>query len=177
MALTPEEQKLVDALYEKIRNGEANSTPYDDNSPFPTPTTEAEQQRYTIPMIKDVGTDDEMAGNINARELLKGFGAELLSENTIAAQNIAAMNALKTAYDENAIAKTADFNQNVTQMTTAAEQAISGYVEQTSKPALDSYVTNTAKPAIDEYVEDTAIPAVQAVMAQVTLVESDYEAL
>ena len=111
IALTDEQkQELLEELYRMIVEAEGNAVDYDDRNPFATPGTEEEQRRYTVPLIKDLGTDDELAGNINVRELLEGFGADLLSENNIAAENIETIKKIVEAAkeSENAAAESAE---------------------------------------------------------------------
>ena len=93
-------------LEEIINSGTGSSMLYDENSPFPTPTTEAEQELYTVPMIKNLGTEDEQAGSINARELLEGFGAEVAQLAEEAETNLTVLHGYKDDAEDAATSAT-----------------------------------------------------------------------
>lgn len=154
IALTDEQkQELLEELYRMIVEAEGNAVDYDDRSPFETPDTEEEQRRYTVPLIRDAGTADEQAGNINVRDLLEGFGAALVAENDVAAENIQTMQDLAEAFDENATQKTSDFDSHAEEELDGMKQAISGYVNNTSKTEIDSHV-NDKQTVLDQHVAD-----------------------
>lgn len=125
---------------------------YDDTL-FETPATEEEQRRYTIPLIRDLGTSGEVAGNINVRELLEGFGAELLAENTIAKENISKMTELADAASESA--------SNASKSATAAAYSASAASGSATAAAQSASTAQTAK---DDAVlaKDTAVSAKEA---------------
>lgn len=110
-------------LEEIINSGTGSSTLYDQNSPFPTPTTEAEQELYTIPMIKNLGTDDEQAGNINARELLEGFGSEIAQLAEEAESNLTLLQGYKDDAEDAASSATNAASTASTKASQAAQSA------------------------------------------------------
>ena len=150
---------------------------YDDTL-FETPATEEEQRRYTIPLIRDLGTSGEVAGNINVRELLEGFGAELLAENTIAKENISKMTELADAASESAsnASKSAtsesDSESSSSGIATAADQSSSTAHSDKTDAVSAKNEAVSAKEAAEQAKEDC-----QELVNAFTLADSAYEAL
>lgn len=150
---------------------------YDDTL-FETPATEEEQRRYTIPLIRDLGTSGEVAGNINVRELLEGFGAELLAENTIAEENISKMTELADAASTSAsnasksATAAADSASEASGSATAAAQSLSdaNNAKENAVTAKDAAVT--AQGAAEQARDDC-----QELANAFTIFDSSYEAL
>lgn len=150
---------------------------YDDTL-FETPATEEEQRRYTIPLIRNLGTSGEVAGNINVRELLEGFGAELLAENTIAEENISKMTeladeALTSASNASKSATAAaDSASEASGSATAAAQSLSdaNNAKENAVTAKDAAVT--AQEAAEQARDDC-----QELANAFTIFDSSYEAL
>lgn len=94
--LTEEQKNEIAALvYNMIIGGQEKGINYD-NTVFENPTTEAEQQKFTLPVIKDLGLDEETAGNINLRNLFESFGSDVINLNTQAKANLTTLNTYKT---------------------------------------------------------------------------------
>ncbi len=150
---------------------------YDDTL-FETPATEEEQRRYTIPLIRDLGTSGEVAGNINVRELLEGFGAELLAENTIAKENISKMTGLADAASTSAsnasksATAAADSASAASGSATAAAQSLSdaNNAKENAVTAKDAAVT--AQEAAEQARDDC-----QELANAFTIFDSSYEAM
>lgn len=150
---------------------------YDDTL-FETPATEEEQRRYTIPLIRDLGTSGEVAGNINVRELLEGFGAELLAENTIAKENISKMTGLADAALTSAsnasksATAAADSASAASGSATAAAQSLSdaNNAKENAVTAKDAAVT--AQEAAEQARDDC-----QELANAFTISDSSYEAM
>ena len=150
---------------------------YDDTL-FETPATEEEQRRYTIPLIRDLGTSGEVAGNINVRELLEGFGAELLAENTIAKENISKMTGLADAASTSAsnasksATAAADSASAASGSATAAAQSLSdaNNAKENAVTAKDAAVT--AQEAAEQARDDC-----QKLANAFTIFDSSYEAM
>lgn len=164
-------QAIAQQVYEMILDGQAKSMSY--VTTISVPTTEAEQERYSIPAIRDASNpNSRIAGNVNLRQALEAFGNEAMTQNSIATQNIATMTNLKEtaekyatgkidgqpiesddpAYNNNAAYFAQQTADDKTHVDTVKEQidaiktAIDGQQNE-----LDEYVADTLKPALDSY--------------------------
>lgn len=99
MALTLSQediQAIGDYVYDKILEGQNNSTDYDEEGTISPPQDQAGREKIFFGVIRNLGEDQESAGNMNAQDLLETFAPECINQNTLASQNIQTMQAIQT---------------------------------------------------------------------------------
>ena len=99
MALTLSQediQAIGDYVYDKILEGQNNSTDYDEEGTISPPQDQAGREKIFFGVIRNLGEDQESAGNMNAQDLLETFAPECINQNTLASQNIQTMKAIQT---------------------------------------------------------------------------------
>lgn len=89
-------QAIGDYVYDKILEGQNNSTDYDEEGTISPPQDQAGREKIFFGVIRNLGEDQESAGNMNAQDLLETFAPECINQNTLASQNIQTMQAIQT---------------------------------------------------------------------------------
>ena len=71
--------QIANIVYTKILEGNANN--YDYTETIVAPATEAEQAKWSIPAVKDIGNEEsKKTGNINLKKLLDAFGGDMVEQ-------------------------------------------------------------------------------------------------
>lgn len=94
ITLTDEQKSEIIALILEAFRGQTNSINYS-GSAFTAPNSDAEQQKYTVAVIKDLGLTSEEAGALNLRDLLEAFGAEVILLNQESTENLEVLEGYK----------------------------------------------------------------------------------
>ena len=95
LTLSPEDiDAIIDGLFDKITEAQVAGLNY--QTKIESPTTEAERQRYSVPVIKDAeDVAKRVASNVNLNDMANAWAADIIQLNSQAAEDLQTLGSLE----------------------------------------------------------------------------------
>lgn len=178
MALTLSQEDIdaiIDGLFDKITKAQVAGLNY--QTKIESPTTEAERQRYSVPVIKDA--DDEanrVASNVNLNDMANAWAANIIQLNTQAAEDLQTLGTLENNVEALASQVSSDASAAAGSKTVAeSAKAAAQQAEQDAEASKNAAATSATSAASSKSAAEAAESNVSTMKGQIESLVSQAE--